>query len=468
MSCQPWQALVIDDILGEREDGRWAAQDCGLTVPRQNGKSVIAEVLILAGLYMLEEELIVYSAHQVPTAELVFARLVKKITDKERPEFHDRLLKVSYARGDKGIFLHSPDQVLLVKARSKESIRGFTGDRIIMDEAQMGLDELDEAAQAPTQLTRPNPQTVYMGTPPQQPGTYWGRLRARALAEDSLMCWHGWTAPKEFDPADRALWWSTNPALGTLITEEAIARLIPKLGAQFPAECCGAWPLEAGDAGWEVFTERDWLASHDPHSQIVGSVAFAIEASHDLSHLSIGAAGVRADGLRHLELVDRFPADTGRLVGWLRKRIPVWNPNAVVIDPAGPAGYLIAEVEKHCGVEVLKPLGRDVAGACGSVYVGIAGQEQAARDVRMRVTSTPYPQPRDAVERHALALAQALNDAARAAVWRDRGDARVFDRRNEQAADVAPLLAVTLASHGHGLRAGHDYDVLDSVWDPSD
>jgi len=39
----------------------------------------------------------------------------------------------------------------------------------------------------------------------------------------------------------------------------------------------------------------------------------------------------------------------------------------------------------------------------------------------------------------------ALDAAARAADWKDRGDAKVFDRRNDDAPDVAPLMSVTLA-----------------------
>jgi hypothetical protein len=51
---------------------------------------------------------------------------------------------------------------------------------------------------------------------------------------------------------------------------------------------------------------------------------------------------------------------------------------------------------------------------------------EEARDIRVR----PHP---------------ALDSAARGAIWRDRGDAKVFDRRNDDAPDVAPLMAVTLA-----------------------
>ena len=427
--CQPWQGLVLDDMLGERADGRWAAREAGLTVPRQNGKSVVAVLRVLAGLYIFGEELVVYTAHQVDTAEEIFARIIDAI--KSTPELRSRGWKPSYARGNKGVTVFNPTQRMLVKARSKESIRGFSADVLMLDEAQLGLDEADMAALGPTQRARPNPQTVYMGTPALTAGTYWGRLRRRALASDPKFSWAEWSPPKGYDRTDRAVWRATNPAFGLLIDEEAIEHDLKTLGSKFDAEALGAWPDEGDDAGWEVFAEHDWRLALDAESAIDGAPGFAIEASHDLSHLSIGAAGRRADGQRHLELVARFPADTGRLVGWLKKRITTWKPTGVAIDPAGPAGYLIGDVERHCDIEVVKPLGRDVAAACASVYVGITG-EPDARDVRVRLAGG--------------GLDAALNSAARLAVWRPRGDARAFDRRADDA-DVAPLLAVTLADY---------------------
>lgn len=415
-------------MLGVRPDRRWAARDCGLAVPRQNGKSVVAELRILAGLYLFREELIVYTAHQVDTALEIFERVVTRI--EANPDLKKRMVgKPRRARGSEQILLRDPHQRLLVKARSKGGVRGFSADTIFLDEAQLGLDEEELAALGPTQRTRPNPQTIFMGTPPLAAGTYWAlRVRARALAGDPKMSWHEWSPPQGFDPDDRDVWWGTNPALGSLISEEDIEYDRKTLGSKFAAEGLGAWPKEKDDAGWEVFDETDWRLAQDHSSEIVGSPAFAVEVSRDLSTVSIGAAGYNQHGQRHWELVARFPADTGKVVGWLVKRRSQWNPLGVAIDPAGPGGYLVPEVEKHYG-PVIKPSGRDVAAACGSAFVGICGPDKDARNIRVKPA---HP---------------ALDAAARSAVWRDRGDARVFDRRNDDAPDVAPIMACTLADY---------------------
>lgn len=428
LACMPWQDLVIDDWLGTRADGRWAARECGLAVPRQNGKSICAVVRILAGLYLFREETIVYTAHQVDTALEIFGRVVRIVQN--NPDLKRRMVgRPRLARGSESITLRNPDQRLLIKARGKAGGRGFSGDLIFFDEAQMGLDEEDMAALGPTQRAMPNPQTIFMGTPPTTAGTYWAlNVRKRSFDGDPKLSWHEWSPPERYDPADRAVWRSTNPAYGILIDDEAIEQDFKNLGSKFPTEALGAWPKEKDDAGWEVFDETDWRLTQDHSSEIVGSPAFAVEVSRDLSTVSIGAAGINQHGQRHWELVARFPADTGKVVGWLIKRRSQWNPLGVAIDPAGPGGYLVPEVEKHYG-PVIKPSGRDVAAACGSAFVGICGPDKDARNIRVKPA---HP---------------ALDAAARSAVWRDRGDARVFDRRNDDAPDVAPIMACTLADY---------------------
>lgn len=444
LHCQPWQALVIDDMLGVRLDKRWAARDAGLSVPRQNGKSVIAELRILAGLFLLQEELIVYTAHQVDTALEIFERVVARIQN--NPDLKRRLPRngIRRAQGSQQILLINPPELvkkgspaqqrLLIKARSKGGVRGFSADTVFFDEAQLGLDENEIAALGPTMRTRPNPQTIFMGTPPLAAGSYWAlRVRARARGGDPKMAWHEWSPPPGFDPNkdadldDRAIWRYTNPAVPVLVDEESVEYDRKTLGGKFAAEGLGFWLPEKDEAGWQTFTEADWRDAQDPSTEIVGRPAFAIEVSRDLATISIGAAGRDEAGKRSLELVARFPADPAKLVGWLRKRREMWDPVAVVIDPAGAAGYLIPEVRRHYG-EVTEPIGRDVAAACASLYVGISGDKQA-RDVRIRPHAS-------------------LDAAARVTVWKDRGDAKVFDRRSDDGPDVAPVMSLALADHG--------------------
>src|SRR5699024_11969284 len=74
-----WQRHVLDGAMGERQDGRWTSFDVGLIVPRQNGKNVIIEARELAGLFILEDRVIIHSAHQFKTARKSFRDMERMI-----------------------------------------------------------------------------------------------------------------------------------------------------------------------------------------------------------------------------------------------------------------------------------------------------------------------------------------------------------------------------------------------------
>lgn len=59
-----WQRFALDCMLGERADGKWAAFETALIVPRQNGKGSVLEARELAGLFLFGEQLILHSAHE--------------------------------------------------------------------------------------------------------------------------------------------------------------------------------------------------------------------------------------------------------------------------------------------------------------------------------------------------------------------------------------------------------------------
>src|SRR5499427_761968 len=72
----PSQRLVLERALAERPDGRWAAAEVGLCLPRQNGKNAVLEARELAALFLLDEHLTIHSAQQFKTAKEHFLRLL--------------------------------------------------------------------------------------------------------------------------------------------------------------------------------------------------------------------------------------------------------------------------------------------------------------------------------------------------------------------------------------------------------
>lgn len=158
----PWQCNVLEGALGERDDGKWAASEVGLIVPRQNGKGGILEARELAGLFVFGERLLLHSAHEFKTAAEAFLRLRALVVN--TPELSKQVSRIHTSHGEEGIELRSGARIRFV-ARSTGSGRGFTGDLIVLDEAY-NLPPPTMAALVPTLSARPNTQLWYTSSAP--------------------------------------------------------------------------------------------------------------------------------------------------------------------------------------------------------------------------------------------------------------------------------------------------------------
>ena len=103
LTLDPWQERVLVASLGVRADKKWAAFEVGLVVSRQNGKGSLLEARELAGLFLLEERLIVHSAHQFDTSLEAFNRLLQLIEG--CPALSKRVKRVVRSHGEEGITL---------------------------------------------------------------------------------------------------------------------------------------------------------------------------------------------------------------------------------------------------------------------------------------------------------------------------------------------------------------------------
>lgn len=129
----PWQKSILRRWMAVGDDGKWANQNAGLLVPRQNGKSWLAEARILGGMIFLGEHLI-YTAHQVATVDEIKRRVLRFFYDAE-PEIRD-LLTSEFDKEPKSfdyIELRNGGRCIF-RARSRTAGLGFTSDSIISDE----------------------------------------------------------------------------------------------------------------------------------------------------------------------------------------------------------------------------------------------------------------------------------------------------------------------------------------------
>jgi phage terminase large subunit-like protein len=224
-----WQERIFRGSL-LRKDGRWAAFAVGVCCPRQNGKNALLEAVELAALFVLGERLIIHSAHQADTAKEAFRRLADVV--ESRPWLESEVAHIRYTNGHEAIELKSGQRIRF-RTRTGKSGRGFSGDRVIFDEA-MYLAEASMGSLLPTISAQPDPQIWYTGSAVDQyvheDGVVFARVRDRALSGDDPRLYYAeWSVdadtPDDVDDEmanDLRAVAAANPALGIRIAPEYV------------------------------------------------------------------------------------------------------------------------------------------------------------------------------------------------------------------------------------------------------
>ena len=437
----PWEEMVLRESLGERPDGKWSAFEVGVMVSRQNGKGAILEARELAGLFLLNEGLIIHSAHQFDTSLEHFRRLKHLVEN--TPEFSRRVKKngIKNSHGEEGIELVGGQRIRF-RTRTKGGGRGFTGDLVVFDEA-MDIPASTHGAVLPVLSSKSvhgNPQVWYTGSAVDQwihdNGIVFARVRARGhKGDDPDLAYFEWSVgaenPEELgdEATTPAAWNQANPALGIRISEDHVGREHRSMDPRtFAVERLGVgdWPNPDGTSK-AVIAPEVWDECADVKSKLLDPVRFAFDVTPDRSSSSIAVSGLRKDGRKHVEVIERRSG-----TGWVAKRLAdlqeshdtSGNP---ICDGAGPAASLISQME-DLGLEIEVVNAKEHAQACGVFF-------DACDQAALRHLDT-----------------QELNAALKGAVKRPLGDAWAWSRRSSTV-DISPLVAVTLALWGASQKA---------------
>jgi hypothetical protein len=455
LHLDPWQQLCLQLGLGETDAGRWASFIVALIVSRQNGKGSILEALELFWLFGTGEALIGHSAHEYRTAMEAFRRVVGLITDTDW--MRKKVKKVINTNGEEGVELLT-GQRLRFLARSKGSGRGFTFRKLVWDEAY-ALTREQQEAQLPTLSAVPNPQIWLTSSPPLSPdtGEVMFQLREQALAGAAGLTFLDYGLAGSLDRLDgidlddQDAWHRANPSAPHRITLETMRReRLAMSDAGFARERLGIWPPSLG-AGFSVIGKEQWEALQDgaSGSDLTGRPVLSFDVTpRQVGPVtaSISLAQRRTSGPIHLELIKNGPGSSW-VVPDLVTLVRRTDPCAIVVDPGGPAGSLVPELEAALAAEyrpdlLVKMTTRDVASAFGMIY------DAATSDLSEGRTVTHLGQSE---------YATALAGAGKRAI----GDGHAWDRRTA-ATDITPLVAATAALWGLA-KLGAELDAMPMV-----
>jgi hypothetical protein len=425
----PWQRYVADVILElDPATGAPAYREYVITVPRQSGKTtLLLAKMVHRALGFGGRQRILYAAQTRGAARLKWEE--EHIVALEASRFR-KMFTVRKQLGQEAIRWRNGSRHGITSNTEKAG-HGETLDEGVIDEAFAQCDDRIEQAFKPAMITRAAAQQGVVSTAGTTKSTFLrgkvdaGRERCDAGAADTV-AYFEWSAPDDADPGDPATWRACMPALGHTVSEAAIRADFKSMKlAEFRRAYLNQWP-DAAPETWLVIGQQAWGALADLRSQAADPVAFAVDVTPERSHGAVAVAGLRSDGLRHVEVVEHRPG-----TGWVGQRVEDlaarWGPCAVVVDAKGPAGSLIAELERR-GIEVVTPTEREHAQACGQLFDAVA-------DATLRHLDQPE-----------------LNAALAGAHKRPLGDAWAWARKGASV-DISPLVAVTLAAWGHATRA---------------
>ena len=367
LQVDPWQSEVLNDWMCRDEEGIWAAASCGLSVPRQNGKTLNVIGRAAAGM-ILYGEWIIYTAHLQKTSTETFLEIKGLF---ETRAFARKVKEIKSAIGREQITLKNGGRIQFV-ARTRNGGRGLHGDCLIFDEAQE-LTVEQQGSFLPALSASRNPQTIYLGTPPDEnaDGTVFRGLRDKARnGESSTVAWTEFSVEDIGDVTDRSRWAATNPALGRRIRETTIASECEQMAQDvFARERLGWWT--------PIVTQKiDYALNHDAWAKCVseetkptGKTAYGVKFSADGTSVCLCGAAIPSKGTARISLIKEESTAKGIqwLANWLNERYT--QASCVVIDGRNGVDLLIEHIAPTWKMKdsIIRPSAKDVIAAVSAL-----------------------------------------------------------------------------------------------------
>ena len=361
----PWQMSAICDWMALTPYNRWMNMTCGGSVARQNGKSGLVEGRAEAGMLMYGEQ-VVYTAHLQKTATETFEEMASFFdTAKLRKHIKD----IKTALGREQIILNNGARIKFL-ARTRNGGRGQHGDLLIFDEAQE-LDSDQQASFLPAISASGNPQTIYIGTPPDPNATggVFRKIRDAAIAGGTKStAWFEFSVPEIGDVRDVNRWAETNPALGRRILLSTIESECDQMAPDmFARERLGWWtPIIEHKIEYAIPADV-WDACRSEEPKPEGKTAYGVKFSADGSTVSLCGAVIPKDGPARISLIEERPTGHGIrwLSDWLNARYK--QASCVVIDGRNGVDVLVDRITDTWKMKgsVIRPTTKDMIAAVG-------------------------------------------------------------------------------------------------------
>ena len=365
-----WQKLILKDMLTVDANNQFIKRSILLLIARQSGKSHLARMRVLAGLFCFgEKDILMMSSNR--SMALKSFNIIADII--ERNDFLRVQLKngdpkkgIRRTNGDERIILESGAQIEVVAATS-DGARGRTADLLWIDELREVTEVAMDASKSVT-LTRPNSQRLFTSNAGDAFSKVLNDLHEQCLNNPpKSLGFYEYSAPPFCDIWDRKAWAMANPSLGYLIPEEAIEETIATSTMEAArTETLCQWississPFTPGS--WEDICDRSLEMSPGPLT------VFAFDIDMSRRNAALIAGQILPDGRIGVALVQTWESqisvDELKIAVEIKDWCDKYKPRVVLYDRY--TTLAVAERLQKSGVMVETIVGAEFYAACST------------------------------------------------------------------------------------------------------
>ena len=370
----PWQRWLFDDMTTVDASGAFVRRTVLAIAARQVGKTHLARMRILAGLYLFNEKNIVILSSNRAMALATFREVAYAI--EAHPHLHNKVKAIRYANGTESIELKNGHRLDVV-ASTRDGSRGRTADFLFADEIRE-IGEEAYSAFMPITRARPNSQTLMTSNAGDAFSSVLNSLRSRALeSPPKSFGFYEWSAPQFAKITDRKAWAMANPALGYTISEENIEESLSTSSVEtFRTETLCQW-IDSLQSPWphgavEACSDKSLSMSPGPLT------VFAFDISPSRRDASLVMGQVLPDGRIGIAVLETYHSqvsiDELKIAASIKAWCDMYYPRLVCFDKYTTAS--VATRLERSGVRV-----QDVSGA--SFYTACSDFHEALSNNRL-------------------------------------------------------------------------------------
>jgi phage terminase large subunit-like protein len=365
----PWQEYVLKDMLTVDAKGKWIRKTNLLLIARQNGKTHLARMLILAHLIKWETNVLIMSSNRSMALDTF-----RQVTDILENNDHLKgfVKQIRYANGTESIEMLNGTRLDVVAA-TRDGSRGRSVNGLLFIDEVREISEEGFRAATPVTRAHPNSHTLLCSNAGDAFSTVLNDLRERAISyPPKSFGFYEYSAPQYCKIDDRNAWALANPSLGYTITEEALEEAIATSPIENTrTETLCQW-IDSLSSPWPHGVLEE--TSDNTLEMTAGAyTVFGFDVSPSRRNGSLVAGQLLPDGRIGIGILETYSSqvaiDELKMAASIKGWADIYKPRLVCFDKY--ATQTIADRLSNSGVVTEDVSGQQFYKACGDLLEGL-------------------------------------------------------------------------------------------------